>query len=124
MPGSVGWRRLWCCFAAKIAVAESVIRFEQAYLAGKRATIPEQFRGPKGRHKAMSKTSKKTATADKIADLASRGEDISAYFTKRFTVVRPVRRVKLDLREGLLRELDHFAARLKPGRQAARRRAG
>jgi hypothetical protein len=37
----------------------------------------------------MSRTSKKTATADEIADMASRGEDISAYFTNKFTVVRP-----------------------------------
>ena len=33
------------------------------------------------------------ATADEIADMAARGEDISAYFTNRFTVVRPARRV-------------------------------
>jgi len=67
----------------------------------------------------MSRTSKKTATADEIADMASRGEDISAYFTNQFTVVRPVRRVNLDLTEGMLRELDHRAARLNIRRQAA-----
>jgi hypothetical protein len=59
----------------------------------------------------MSRTSKKTATADEIADMASRGEDISAYFTNKFTVVRPVRRVNVDLTEGMLRELDHRAKR-------------
>jgi hypothetical protein len=53
----------------------------------------------------MSRTSKKTATADEIADMTSRGEDISAYFTNQFTVVRPVRRVNVDLTEGRLREL-------------------
>ena len=51
----------------------------------------------------MSKTSKKTATADEIAVMASRGEDISAYFTNKFIVVRPVRRVNVDLTEGMLR---------------------
>ena len=67
----------------------------------------------------MSRTSKKTATADEIADMASRGEDISAYFTNQFTVVRPVRRVNLSLTAGMLRELDHRAARLHLSRQAA-----
>jgi hypothetical protein len=61
----------------------------------------------------MPRTSKKTATADEIADMASRGEDISAHFTNRFTVVRPVRRVNVDLTEGMLRELDHRAARMR-----------
>jgi hypothetical protein len=67
----------------------------------------------------MPRTSKKTASADEIADMASRGEDISAYFTNRFTVVRPVRRVSVDLTEGMLRELDHRAERLNISRQAA-----
>jgi hypothetical protein len=67
----------------------------------------------------MSKKSKKTATADEIAGMASRGEDISAYFTNKFIVVRPVRRVNVDLTEGMLRELDHRAARLNISRQAA-----
>ena len=67
----------------------------------------------------MSRTSKKAASADEIADMASRGEDVSAYFTNKFTVVRPVRRVNVDLTEGMLRELDHRAARLNISRQAA-----
>ena len=67
----------------------------------------------------MSRTSKKTATADEVAEMASRGEDISAYFTNKFTVVRPVRRVNVDLTEGMLRELDCRAARLNISRQAA-----
>jgi hypothetical protein len=62
--------------------------------------------------KAMARTSKKTATA-------GRGEDISSYFTNKFTVVRPVRRVNVDLTEGMLRELDHRAARLNISRLAA-----
>jgi hypothetical protein len=41
----------------------------------------------------MPKTSRKTRTADEIAEMASRGEDVSAYFTNKFTVVRPVHRV-------------------------------
>lgn len=69
----------------------------------------------------MPKTLKvKTAapTADEIAEMATRGEDVSAYFTNKFTVVRPVRRVNVDLTEGMLRELDARAARLNISRQA------
>lgn len=40
------------------------------------------------------------------------------YFTNKFTVVRPVRRVNVDLTQGMLRELDERAARLNVSRQA------
>ena len=66
----------------------------------------------------MPKTSKKPRTADKIAGMACRGQDISAYFANKFTVVRPVRRVNVDLTQGMLRELDERAARLNISRQA------
>jgi hypothetical protein len=72
----------------------------------------------------MPKTSRKiprpakTPTADEIAEMASRGQDISSYFTKKFTVVRPIHRVNLDLTRGMLRELDERAARLNISRQA------
>jgi len=66
----------------------------------------------------MPKTPKSTPTADEIADMASRGEDVSAYFTNKFTVVRPVRRVNVDLTQGMLRQLDERAARLNISRQA------
>ena len=66
----------------------------------------------------MPKTFKGTVSADQIAEKASRGEDISAYFTNKFTVVRPVRRVNVDLTQGMLRELDERAARLNVSRQA------
>ena len=66
----------------------------------------------------MPKTSRATPTADEIAEMASRGEDISAYFTNRFTVVRPVERVNVELTQGMLRELDARAARLNISRQA------
>jgi hypothetical protein len=70
------------------------------------------------KNKPMPKTSKKTPGADEIAEMASRGEDISGYFTNRFTVVRPVRRVNVDLTQGMLRDLDARAARLNVSRQA------
>jgi hypothetical protein len=66
----------------------------------------------------MPKTSRKTRAADEIAEMATRGEDISAHFTNKFTVVRPVRRVNVDLTQGMLRELDERAARLNISRQA------
>jgi Ribbon-helix-helix protein, copG family len=66
----------------------------------------------------MPKMPKTMRTAGEIAELASRGEDVSAYFTNKFTVVRPVRRVNVDLTEGMLRELDERAARLNISRQA------
>ena len=61
---------------------------------------------------------KMKVTADKIAEKASRGEDISAYFTNNFAVVRPVERISVDLTQGMLRELDARAARLNISRQA------
>jgi hypothetical protein len=66
----------------------------------------------------MSKARRISRTADEIAELATRREDISAYFTNNFTVVRPVKRVNLDLTQGMLRELDARAARLNISRQA------
>ena len=72
----------------------------------------------------MQKTSRKSPTtaktpgADEIAEMASRGEDVSSYFTGKFTVVRPIRRVNVDLTHGMLRALDERAARLNISRQA------
>ena len=66
----------------------------------------------------MPTTSKSKISADEIAEKASRGEDISVYFTNQFTVVKPVRRVNLDLTPGMLRQLDERAARLNISRQA------
>lgn len=66
----------------------------------------------------MRKTSRAVPSADQIAEMASRGEDISAHFTKNFTVVKPVQRVNVDLTAGMLRELDVRAAKLNISRQA------
>jgi|GEM_PF-732997 hypothetical protein len=74
--------------------------------------------GDRGSAATSNAVPRKTPTADEIADSASRGEDISAYFTNKFTVVRPVRRVNIDLTQGMLRALDERAARLNISRQA------
>jgi hypothetical protein len=66
----------------------------------------------------MPKTFRTRISAGEIAEKASRGEDVSAYFTNKFTVVRPVHRVNVDLTPGMLRQLDQRAARLNISRQA------
>ena len=43
----------------------------------------------KKRNKAMPKTLKITLSANEITQRVSRGEDVSAYFTNKFTVVKP-----------------------------------
>ncbi len=53
----------------------------------------------------MPKSFQKAPTADEIADMASRGEDVSGYFTNKFAVVKPIHRVNVDLTQGMLREL-------------------
>jgi hypothetical protein len=66
----------------------------------------------------MPKMLRKKTSADEIAEKASRGEDISAYFSNKFTVVKPVQRVNVDLTQGMLRQLDERAAHLNISRQA------
>lgn len=66
----------------------------------------------------MPKTYKRPPSTDEIAEKASRGEVVSAYFTNKFTVVRPIRRVNVDLTHGMLRQLDERAARSNVSRQA------
>jgi hypothetical protein len=57
----------------------------------------------------MPKTSRTKRTADEIADMATRGENVSACFTNKFVVVRPIHRV-------LARALtDEQGGKLRPG---------
>lgn len=66
----------------------------------------------------MPKMPRRKISPDEIAAKATRGEDISAHFTNKFTVVRPIHRVNLDLTHGMLRQLDERAARLNVSRQS------
>ena len=75
-------------------------------------------KGLQAKGRVIREASKAKVSADEIAEKGSRGEDISGYFTNKFTVVRPVRRVNVDLTQGMLRELDERAARLNVSRQA------
>ncbi len=67
----------------------------------------------------MPKTSAKPVDAERIAEMADRGQDISAHFTNQFTVVRPgVQRVNVDFAASMLEELDRAARELNISRQA------
>lgn len=66
----------------------------------------------------MPKTSKTTRSAEEIAEMATRGEDVSAYFTNKFTAVRPVQSIQVELTRGMVRELDERAVRLDVSREA------
>ena len=65
----------------------------------------------------MKKIAKKP-TADEIADLADRGENVSKYFTNKGTMKKPVQRVNVDFTVEMLQELDAAASELNISRQA------
>ena len=67
--------------------------FENHSVAGIWDQLPEARRVVR----ATTKTFEKPVSSDEIAAKASRGEDICAYFSNKFTVARPVRRVNVDL---------------------------
>lgn len=65
----------------------------------------------------MKKTSKKP-TADEIAEMADKGEDISQYFTNKGKMKYPTQRVNVDFTVTMLDELDDIAKELNVSRQA------
>jgi hypothetical protein len=68
----------------------------------------------------MAKTleSPKPPTADEIADMADRGEDISRFFTNTGKMMPPIQRVNVDFALPMLQELDQAARQLNISRQA------
>ena len=66
----------------------------------------------------MRKTFSKPINAEEIAQMADRGQDISAHFTSQFTVIRPVQLVNVDFTSPMLKELDCEAETLNVSRQA------
>ena len=68
----------------------------------------------------MPKTleSPKPPTADEIADMADRGEDISCFFTNTGKMMPPIQRVNVDFTVPMLEELDQTARELNVSRQA------
>ena len=65
----------------------------------------------------MKKVNSKV-TADEIADMADRGEDISPYFSNRGKRKYPSQRVNVDFNINMLKELDTIASELNITRQA------
>jgi hypothetical protein len=61
---------------------------------------------------------KKAPSAESIARMADRGEDVSRFFTNRGKMMRPIQRVNVDFTVSMLQELDQAAAELNVSRQA------
>jgi hypothetical protein len=57
-------------------------------------------------------------SADDIAGLADKGEDVSRFFTNRGSMMGPIRRVNVDFTSPMLAELDRAAEELNVSRQA------
>jgi len=68
----------------------------------------------------MKKTpkKKKPISAEQIARMATRGADISRFFTNRLRMVYPIQRVNVDFTGPMLAELDDAAEELNISRQA------
>ena len=68
----------------------------------------------------MKSTRKRTkrVSAESIARLAERGENISRFFTNSGRMMPPIQRVNVDLTEMMLNELDVIAKELNISRQA------
>jgi hypothetical protein len=64
------------------------------------------------------KKKRKPISAEAIARMAGRGEDISRFFSNRLIKVRPIQRVNVDFTLDMLRELNQEAAGLNISRQA------
>jgi hypothetical protein len=60
----------------------------------------------------------KPVSADEIADMADRGEDISRFFTNKGKMMPPIQRVNVDFAQPMLQELDEAARQLNVSRQA------
>ncbi len=71
----------------------------------------------------MSKIAEKTPTADEIAEMADRGEDISRFFTGDGKMKPPLNKtgmqsVNVDFTPEMLHELDNIVRELNISRQA------
>jgi hypothetical protein len=65
-----------------------------------------------------TRENKETPSAESIARMADRGEDVSRFFTNRGKMMRPIQRVNVDFTASMLQELDQAAAELNVSRQA------
>ena len=64
------------------------------------------------------KKANRTVSADEIADMADRGEDVSPHFSNRGKKKYPSQRVNVDFNVNMLKELDDIASELNVSRQA------
>ena len=62
--------------------------------------------------------SSQSLTADQIAEMADRGEDVSRFFTNAGKMMPPIQRVNVDFALPMLQELDETARELNISRQA------
>ncbi len=65
-----------------------------------------------------TRSSARPVSAEAIARMADRGQDVSGFFKNQGRMVRPIQRVNLDLTEAMLDELDKAAKDLNISRQA------
>jgi len=65
----------------------------------------------------MKKANRKS-TADQIAKMAEKGEDVSRFFTNKGQIKYPIQRVNVDFTVEMLKELDEVASVLNISRQA------
>jgi hypothetical protein len=61
---------------------------------------------------------KKAVSAESIAQLADRGENVSRFFTNKGRMMPPIQRVNVDFSAPMLSELDEAANELNISRQA------
>jgi hypothetical protein len=61
---------------------------------------------------------RKVVAADKIAEMADRGENVSRFFTNNGKMMPPIQRVNVDFTVPMLKELDEVARDLNVSRQA------
>jgi len=67
----------------------------------------------------MKKTNKKNITADEIAEMADRGEDVTKFYSGNGEMKEPqIQRVNVDFSASMLDELDIMAKKLNISRQA------
>ena len=65
-----------------------------------------------------TRNTKKVPSAETIARMADRGQDVSRYFTNRGRMMPPIQRVNEDFTAPMLQELDQAASELNISRQA------
>ena len=65
-----------------------------------------------------ARKSAKPVSAEAIAQLADRGQDVSRFFRGQGRMVQPIQRVNVDVTATMLEELDQAAEELNVSRQA------